>query len=283
MRWTDAQRTMLREMGLRLWLPGTDAAAVEPATGPSGRVGEVGAPAHPVPNPLPVKAVVVAAKPAAVAAAVDSPRPAAAEATLALDWPALRAAVASCQACGLGASRRQTVFGVGHPRAHCMVVGEAPGEQEDASGEPFVGESGQLLDRMLRALGLSRAPAVPGGPAGETADPARQVFIANTLKCRPPRNRNPTPLELSTCQPFLERQVALVQPRVILAMGRFAVQSLLGSDEPIGKLRGRLHTWRRVPVVVTYHPAYLLRQPADKARAWDDLCLAASCLDTVPG
>ncbi len=283
MRWTDAQRTMLREMGLRLWLPGTDAAAAEPAAGPSSRVAGVGALADPVPTPLSVKAVVVAPKPAAVAAAVDSPRPAAAEATLALDWPALRAAVASCQACGLGASRRQTVFGVGHPRAHCMVVGEAPGEQEDASGEPFVGESGQLLDRMLRALGLSRAPAVPGGAAGEAADPARQVFIANTLKCRPPRNRNPTPLELSTCQPFLERQVALVQPRVILAMGRFAVQSLLGSEEPIGKLRGRLHTWRGVPVVVTYHPAYLLRQPADKARAWDDLCLAASCLDTVPG
>ena len=289
MRWTDAQRAMLREMGLRLWLPGAEAAALEPlepATAPSNRVGGVAAraaSADPVPAPFPVKAVAVAPAAAPVAAVVDNPRPAAAEATLALDWPGLRAAVASCQACGLGASRRQTVFGVGHPRAHCMVVGEAPREQEDATGEPFVGESGQLLDRMLRALGLSRAPAVPGGTAGDAADPARQVFIANTLKCRPPRNRNPTPQELSTCQPFLERQVALVQPRVILAMGRFAVQSLLGSDEPIGKLRGRLHTWRGVPVVVTYHPAYLLRQPADKARAWDDLCLAASCLATVPG
>ena len=283
MRWNDAQRTMLREMGLRLWLPGMDTAAVERATGPASRVESVAAPAHPVPTPLPLRAVAVAPNTAPVAAAIVSPRPAATEATLTLDWPALRAAVASCQACGLGSSRRHTVFGVGHPRAHCMVVGEAPGEQEDASGEPFVGESGQLLDRMLRALGLSRAPAVPGGTAGEAADPARQVFIANTLKCRPPRNRNPTPLELSTCQPFLERQVALVQPRVILAMGRFAVQSLLSSDEPIGKLRGRLHTWRGVPVVVTYHPAYLLRHPADKARAWDDLCLAASCLASVPG
>jgi DNA polymerase len=121
---------------------------------------------------------------------------------------------------------------------------------------------------MLAALGLTRSEA----------DPARQVFITNTLKCRPPRNRNPTPDELASCRPFLERQVALVQPQVILAMGRFAVQTLLGSDEAIGKLRGRLHDWHGVPLVVTYHPAYLLRQPADKARAWDDLCLAATCL-----
>ena len=206
-----------------------------------------------------------------------------------MDWPSLRSAVADCHACGLCDSRRQTVFGVGHLRAHCMVVGEAPGEQEDACGEPFVGESGQLLDRMLRALGLSRNPAAaPGGPAQTPADtpldnPAHQVYIANTLKCRPPRNRNPSPQELATCQPFLQRQVALVQPRVILAMGRFAVQSLLGSDEPIGRLRGRLHSWHGVPLVVTYHPAYLLRQPADKAKAWDDLCLAAELLAQAPG
>jgi DNA polymerase len=189
-----------------------------------------------------------------------------------LDWPALRAAVAACQACGLCQTRRQTVFGVGHPQAHLMVVGEAPGEQEDAQGEPFVGAAGQLLDRMLAALGLGRAEAAPG----------RQVFIANTLKCRPPRNRNPAPEELAACQPFLERQVALVQPRAILAMGRFAVQQLLGSDAPIGKLRGQVHRWRGVPLVVSYHPAYLLRQPADKARAWDDLCLLADLLDQAP-
>ena len=189
-----------------------------------------------------------------------------------LDWSALRTAVADCRACGLCEGRQQTVFGSGHLRAHCMVVGEPPGEQEDLAGEPFVGPPGQLLARMLGALGLSRGDA----------DPARQVFIANTLKCRPPRNRNPTAEELATCQPFLERQVALVQPRVILAMGRFAVQSLLGSDEAIGKLRGRLHQWRGVPLVVTYDPAYLLRRPADKARAWDDLCLTASCLGEPP-
>ncbi len=150
-----------------------------------------------------------------------------------------------------------------------MVVGEAPGEQEDAQGEPFVGASGRLLDKMLAALGLTRALADP-------ADPQRQVYIANTLKCRPPGNRNPTPEELRRCQPFLQRQVELVQPRVILAMGRFAVQSLLASSLPIGQLRGKVHAWRGVPLVVTYHPAYLLRTPADKGRAWADLCLAAS-------
>ena len=185
-----------------------------------------------------------------------------------MDWPALRAAVAGCQACGLCEGRRQTVFGIGHVQAHCMVVGEAPGEQEDRQGEPFVGSAGQLLDQMLAAIGLTRSEATP----------AQQVFIANTLKCRPPRNRNPTPDELASCAPFLARQVALVQPRVILAMGRFAVQSLLGTDEPIGRLRGRVHQWQGRSLVVTYHPAYLLRQPADKAKAWDDLCLAADCL-----
>jgi DNA polymerase len=154
-----------------------------------------------------------------------------------------------------------------------MIVGEAPGENEDKQGEPFVGAAGRLLDRMLLALGLTR---------GE-ADAARQVYIANTLKCRPPRNRNPEPEELARCQPFLLRQVELVQPRVILAMGRFAVQSLLDSTEPIGRLRGRVHTWRGRPLVVTYHPAYLLRNPPDKAKAWADLCLAAQAADAAAG
>ena len=185
-----------------------------------------------------------------------------------LDWPALREAVAACQACELHRTRRQPVFGVGHERAHWMVVGEAPGEQEDLQGEPFVGAAGELLERMLAALALRRAVQ---GPEPE----AQRVFIANTLKCRPPRNRNPQPEELQACEPFLVRQIALLQPRVILAMGRFAIQSLLQSGEPVGKLRGRVHRYRGVPLVVTYHPAYLLRNPADKARAWDDLCLAA--------
>jgi DNA polymerase len=181
--------------------------------------------------------------------------------------------VAGCRACALAPSRTQTVFGVGHERARLMIVGEAPGEQEDRQGEPFVGQAGKLLDNMLRALGLAR----------DATEPERAVFICNTLKCRPPHNRNPEPAETACCAPFLERQIELVQPKLLLAMGRFAAQSLLASDEPIGKLRGRVHQRHvgaaSLPVVVTYHPAYLLRTLADKARAWDDLCLAASVLE----
>ena len=190
----------------------------------------------------------------------------------AMDWPALRSAVAGCSACKLSQGRTQTVFGVGHERAHWMIVGEAPGEQEDRQGEPFVGKSGQLLDNMLRAIGLTR------GRGEADRDPAHQVYIANAVKCRPPRNRNPEPEELACCEPFLMRQLQLLQPRIILAMGRFAVQSLLRTSEPIGRLRGRVHQYEGVPLIVTYHPAYLLRNLADKARAWDDLCLA---LETV--
>jgi DNA polymerase len=192
-----------------------------------------------------------------------------------MDWPALREAVAACRACGLCEGRTQTVFGVGHPGAHWMVVGEAPGEQEDREGEPFVGPAGQLLDAMLRALGLTRS-AAPDGPP-----PDRRVYIANTLKCRPPRNRNPAPEEMARCEPFLQRQIELLQPRIILAMGRFAVQALLRSSEPVGKLRGRVHRYHGVPVVVTYHPAYLLRNLPEKARAWEDLCLAAETAEAV--
>jgi DNA polymerase len=181
-----------------------------------------------------------------------------------MDWPALREAVTGCQACTLCQSRTQTVFGVGHEGAHWMVVGEAPGENEDQQGEPFVGAAGQLLDAMLRALKRSRQP----GP------PEAQVYIANTLKCRPPRNRNPLPEELVQCEPFLQRQIALVQPKVILAMGKFAIQQLLGTDEAVGRLRGKVHQVQGVPVVVTYHPAYLLRQLTEKAKAWEDLKLA---------
>lgn len=192
-----------------------------------------------------------------------------------LGWDALQSAVAACRRCGLCETRRNTVFGAGHPRAQWMVVGEAPGEQEDRLGQPFVGAAGQLLDRMLGAIGLSRD---------------QQVFITNTVKCRPPQNRNPDPAELAACEPVLQRQMQLVQPRLVLAMGRFAAQQLLRSAEPIGRLRGRVHRlsavdtpWagaQGVPVVVTYHPAYLLRNPIDKAKAWDDLCLA---LDTWAG
>ena len=181
-----------------------------------------------------------------------------------MDWSQLRAAVAACTACRLCQGRTQTVFGTGNVQARWMVVGEAPGEQEDLQGEPFVGRSGQLLDAMLRAIGLTRGEAAPD----------KQVFIANTIKCRPPENRNPQADEMAQCEPFLIRQIALLKPRIILAMGRFAVQSLLRSDEPVGRLRGRVHRYQGVPLIVTYHPAYLLRNPEDKARAWDDLCLA---------
>lgn len=255
MAWTERQRLMLHEMGIRLW-------ALPTAAAPEA--------------PMPVAAPAAAAPP--VASQMAPPMaPAAAQdertgAIAAMDWDALRQAVAGCTACGLCQSRRQTVFGVGHARAHWMIVGEAPGEQEDLKGEPFVGAAGHLLDSMLRALDLTR----------DDAPPERQVYIANTLKCRPPRNRNPEAEELARCEPFLVRQIELIRPRLILAMGRFAVQALLRSSEPIGKLRGRVHRYQGVPLVVTYHPAYLLRNLVDKSRAWEDLCLAAQVADASP-
>ena len=272
-------------MGLRLWSPPVrvglgDAATASPAA--TAAVAAVAAPAVVAPLTLPViapraaPAIRTVRSPAAPAPSAPS-APSASHApyapgskadTAGMDWPALRTAVAECRACSLCDSRSQTVFGVGHPRAHWLVVGEAPGEQEDLLGEPFVGPSGRLLDSMLAALRLSRAE-------DGAAPPARRAFIVNTLKCRPPRNRNPTPEELAQCEPFLVRQIQLLQPRIILAMGRFAVHSLLRSDEPIGKLRGRVHQYQGVPLVVTYHPAYLLRNLPDKAKAWEDLCLAA--------
>ncbi len=187
------------------------------------------------------------------------------------DLDSLHQAVRECRRCGLCEGRRQAVPGVGNARAHWMVVGEGPGEQEDLQGEPFVGPSGQLLDAMLGALGLFR----------RAGDASRQVFIANSVKCRPPGNRNPTSDELRACAPFLQGQLALIKPRIVLALGRFAVQAVLGSEEPIGRLRGRIHQLLDgTPVVVSYHPAYLLRQPSEKARAWDDLCLAAQAADS---
>lgn len=256
MSWSERQQAMLEAMGLRVWsTPAATEAAVIASV--------VEAPAQavdPVPVPLPVpaaSAVPVITRPLVEAGAVAD-----------MDWVQLREAVTGCRACGLCESRKHTVFGVGNQRAHWMVVGEAPGQQEDLQGEPFVGPAGQLLDSMLRAIGLTRAEAPPSS----------QVFIANTLKCRPPSNRNPEPAELAQCEPYLNRQIALVQPRIILAMGRFAVQSLLRSSEPIGRLRGRVHEYQGVPLIVTYHPAYLLRNLVDKARAWEDLCLAMDTL-----
>jgi uracil-DNA glycosylase len=262
MRWSERQVAMLREMGVRVWAPPDESALAEPVAATALTEAEREPEREPArePAPAPARTAPAASLPVAVAA----PGEALPAAIAAMGWPELRATVAACTACTLCESRTQTVFGVGHPQAHWMIVGEAPGEQEDRQGEPFVGKSGQLLDNMLRAVRLTR---------GE-AEPARQVYIANTLKCRPPGNRNPAPAELAACEGFLIRQVQLVQPKIILAMGRFAVQSLLRSTEPIGRLRGRVHHYQGVPLIVTYHPAYLLRNMEDKAKAWDDLCLA---------
>lgn len=177
-----------------------------------------------------------------------------------LDWAQLQAAVSECRLCDLHASRTQTVFGVGNRSADWLVVGEAPGKDEDLQGEPFVGRAGQLLNAMLLAAGLKR----------------EQVYIANILKCRPPNNRDPRPEEVVCCEPYLARQIALIQPRIILAVGRIAAQNLLKTDTPIGKLRGVVHRYADtgIPVVATYHPAYLLRSPLDKRKAWIDLQLA---------
>jgi uracil-DNA glycosylase family 4 len=267
--WTERQAAMLKAMGLRLWSPPLPADAHMPATATAVAAAEPAAPAVVAAPP----AGILAPKPPTVTRAAAAVPLAALPASVAgLDWPALREAVAQCRACGLCEGRRQTVFGTGHHQAHWLVVGEAPGEQEDATGEPFVGAAGQLLDAMLRALQLSRSAE----GSLEERPASQRVYIANTLKCRPPRNRNPEPAEMAQCEPFLQRQIELLQPRLILALGRFAVQSLLRSSEPIGKLRGQVHRYRGLPLIVSYHPAYLLRNPADKARAWDDLCLAAS-------
>ncbi len=173
-------------------------------------------------------------------------------------WDELRTAVAACTRCRLHESRTQTVFGVGNTEADWMIIGEAPGAEEDRRGEPFVGRAGKLLDEMLLAIGEKR----------------ESVFIANILKCRPPNNRDPGPDEAASCRPYLERQIELVQPKVILAVGRIAAQQLLQSDAPVGRLRGKVHQLGDMPLVVTYHPAYLLRSPSQKRKSWDDLCLA---------
>ncbi|KVU90085.1 DNA polymerase [Burkholderia ubonensis] len=176
-----------------------------------------------------------------------------------LDWDALAARVADCTRCRLCEKRTNTVFGVGDREADWMLIGEAPGENEDKQGEPFVGQAGKLLDNMLQSLSLERGA---------------NVYIANVIKCRPPGNRNPEPDEVARCEPYLQRQVALVKPKLIVALGRFAAQTLLKTDASIASLRGRVHAYEGVPVIVTYHPAYLLRSLQDKSKAWADLCLA---------
>ena len=185
-----------------------------------------------------------------------------------LDWDALVHAVATGRGCATCSAARKQVFGTGDTRPEWLIVGDPPDEDEEEQGQPFMGEAGTLLDNMLRAAGLDRH---------------HKVFLTNVLKCRLPGSRNPTAGELAQCEPVLRRQVELLQPQVILVMGRFAVSTLLGTTEPIGKLRGRAHLYHGVPVVATYHPAYLLRNSTDKARAWADLCLARELLRGQPG
>jgi DNA polymerase len=185
----------------------------------------------------------------------------------AMDWPALKIAVGACTACGLCKARKQAVLGVGDVHAEWLFVGEGPGAEEDATGEPFVGQAGKLLDNMLRSIGLRRGA---------------NVYIANVVKCRPPGNRTPESSETHACEPFLARQIELIQPRLIVALGKVAAQSLLGSDATIGSLRGKLHHHKGVPMIVTYHPAYLLRTLPDKAKAWEDLCFAVDTMKSLP-
>jgi uracil-DNA glycosylase len=302
---------MLEAMGIQLWQPGfykqkqppaqqnvAQAAAKSVAkSAPAGAAHSAqaaassdaqGPEADALAAPSAARAAVAAASPAQPA----KPSAAPSESTVALqplpagiermDWLQLQTAVSTCQACALCAGRKNTVFGVGQPslepalapRADWLIIGEAPDENEDLQGEPFVGQAGKLLDNMLRAMRID----------GQPLERHANVFISNVLKCRPPASRNPSADEVAMCQPYLLRQIALLQPKIILAMGRFAVQALTGSAEPLGKLRGRVHTLQgssyAAPVIVTYHPAYLLRNLPDKAKAWADLLLAMETLQS---
>jgi uracil-DNA glycosylase len=204
-----------------------------------------------------------AAAPAPVAAAAVEALVSAPVAVDALEWPELTAAVAACRACGLCEQRRQAVLGVGDHTPDWLFVGEGPGAEEDARGEPFVGQAGKLLDNMLAALDLTRGD---------------KVYIGNAVKCRPPGNRTPEAAEIAACRPWLERQIELLAPKIIVLLGKAAVHSVLHDDKSLASLRGRRFEYRGIPVVVTYHPAYLLRNLPEKAKAWEDLLFARRCL-----
>ena len=253
---------LLDAMGITVWTPRATPlghSVVEPP---------LAAPVAAMPKAAPVPPVAATPRFAPAAPAAAPALPISAPTPLGdaggLGWLELRRRVAACQRCGLHTTRTQTVFGVGDETADWMFIGEAPGADEDAQGEPFVGRAGQLLTSMIQALGLAR----------------EQVFIANILKCRPPGNRDPQPLEVAECLPYLARQIALVQPKIIVCVGRIAAQNLLGVETPLGELRGRVLRYRdsAIPVIVTYHPAYLLRSPSQKRKAWHDLKLARATL-----
>lgn len=273
MTWDERQRAMLAEMGFRL--PAAVAVAADDSHEPEPI--DVAAPPAPVmrvavPAPTPARAMPPApampSMPVVPATPVQAPAPAVARSDFAgLDLPALREAVAGCRSCGLCEQRRHAVFGAGAlQQAHWLVVTDPPDEADDAAGQPFSGEAGRLLDRMLAAAGQRRSGDAP------------TAFVTPLVKCRPPRGRAPLPAELAACEAVLARQVALLQPRLVLALGLQAARRLTGLADPLGKLRGQVHRWQGLPVVVSYAPAYLLRSPADKAGAWDDLCLALRAL-----
>ncbi len=280
--------SVLREMGLApLWRlrEGGDADAPGPDA-PSSAGGSVATPSHPAfeaaattPLDSPItaagarmgRAPAIPPQPAPAGAAQagsagplpDGGRPEAADARArriaTLDWDALEADIHACRQCPLGSGRTQAVPGVGDRQARWMLVGEGPGKEEDHHGEPFVGQAGRLLDNMLAALALQRGA---------------NVYIANAVKCRPPHNRTPEAAEIGSCLPYLERQIELVKPRLLLALGRPAAQALLNTEISISRARGRIFDYKGIPVVVSYHPAYLLRNPQDKGKAWADLCFA---------
>lgn len=270
----ERQRAMLQAMGVTHWWPEATLtvpeeenkfAAENSYPTSAGSPFDSNSSAAPL-NPSPATASASAPPQAQALTPLTQPAPAEDLGPVAdMDWDTLQQAIAQCQACGLCEGRTQAVPGVGPRQARWMVVGEAPGEHEDQQGQPFVGPAGQLLDAMLAAMGLTRE---------------RDVYIANVIKCRPPHNRNPEPAEVAQCLPYLRRQMTLVQPDIVLALGKFAAQALLQGvvpdvdKAPLGKLRGPVYSVAGIPVVVTYHPAYLLRNPADKAKVWEDLCLA---------
>ncbi|MBL8466367.1 uracil-DNA glycosylase [Methyloversatilis discipulorum] len=246
--------SMLREMGIApLW---RDRASPPPQAGPDIRACEQ-APVEP-PAAAPVRADSAPLRPVAPVVTTVAAPPATVSVE-GLGWDELEERIRACQACRLSERRTQAVPGVGDREADWLFVGEGPGAEEDARGEPFVGQAGKLLDAMLASLGLARG---------------QNVYIANAVKCRPPGNRTPEADEIATCHPYLDRQIELIRPRIIVALGRPAAQTLLGGEIKIAAARGHLFERKGVPVVVTYHPAYLLRNPQDKAKAWEDLCFA---------
>lgn len=243
---TRLRQQYLDAMGVTRWIPrGDSLAALTEA---------------PVPDAVQTRAPGAATEPPTIPVSMD-------EGGVPANWTELEAAVRACTRCALHATRTQTVFGVGNRRARWMFIGEAPGADEDRKGEPFVGRAGQLLNAMLFATGLKR----------------EEVYIANVLKCRPPGNRDPQPEEVAQCEPYLLRQIELIRPALIVALGRHAAHSLLKTEVPLARLRGQWLSYHGTPLIVTYHPAYLLRNPADKRKAWDDLCLAKTIMQKPGG